>query len=56
MPKLITSAMRAHLDAETTRLAAIWRNHAQGRPAVLLTNHDRDIVFGGDTLPAMQRL
>jgi hypothetical protein len=25
MPKIITPAMRAHLDAETTRLAAIWR-------------------------------
>jgi hypothetical protein len=25
MPKNLTAAMRAHLDAETTRLAAIWR-------------------------------
>jgi hypothetical protein len=25
MPKIITPAMRAHLDAETTKLAAIWR-------------------------------
>ena len=25
MPKIITPAMRAHLDEETTRLAAIWR-------------------------------
>ena len=25
MPKNLTPAMRAHLDAETTRLAAIWR-------------------------------
>jgi hypothetical protein len=25
MPKNLTPAMRAHLDLETTRLAAIWR-------------------------------
>jgi len=25
MPKNLTLAMRAHLDGETTRLAAIWR-------------------------------
>jgi hypothetical protein len=25
MPKNLTPAMRAHLDAETPRLAAIWR-------------------------------
>jgi hypothetical protein len=25
MPKTITPTMRAHLDLETTRLAAIWR-------------------------------
>jgi hypothetical protein len=25
MPKIISPAMRVHLDEETTRLAAIWR-------------------------------
>ena len=28
MPKILTPAMRAHLDAETTRLAAICRSHS----------------------------
>jgi hypothetical protein len=49
MPKLITPAMRAHLDAETTRLAAIWRITRQDGQQFFFTDHDRDIVFGGDT-------
>src|ERR687896_424935 len=52
MPKIITSAMRAHLDAETTRLAAIWRITRKDGQRFFFTDHDRDIVFGGDTYRA----
>jgi hypothetical protein len=48
MPKIITPAMRAHLDAETTRLAAIWRITRKDGAQFFFTDHDRDIVFGGD--------
>jgi uncharacterized phage protein (TIGR02218 family) len=51
MPKTLTLAMRAHLDAETTRPAAIWRitrNDSQQS----FTDHDRDIVFGGEVYRA----
>jgi hypothetical protein len=52
MPKIITPAMRAHLDAETTRLAAIWRITRKDGAQFFFTDHDRDIVFGGDTYRA----
>jgi hypothetical protein len=52
MPKIITTAMRAHLDAETTRLAAIWRITRKDGAQFFFTDHDRDIVFGGDTYRA----
>ena len=52
MPKNLTPAMRAHLDAETTRLAAIWRITRKGGAQFFFTDHDRDIVFGGDTYRA----
>ena len=52
MPKIITPAMRAHLDAETTRLAAIWRITPKDGAQFFFTDHDRDIVFGGDTYRA----
>jgi hypothetical protein len=52
MPKIITPAMRAHLDAETTRLAAIWRiTHKDGQQ-FFFTDYDRDIVFGGEVYRA----
>jgi hypothetical protein len=49
MPKILTSAMRAHLDLETTRLAAIWRITRKDGAQFFFTDHDRDIVFGGET-------
>jgi hypothetical protein len=52
MPKNLTSAMRAHLDAETTRLAAIWRITRTDGQQFFFTDHDRDIVFAGDTYRA----
>ena len=52
MPKNLTPAMRAHLDEETTRLAAIWRITRKDGQQFFFTDHDRDIVFGGDTYRA----
>ena len=52
MPKSLTAAMRAHLDAETTRLAAIWRITRKDGQQFFFTDHDRDIVFGGEVYRA----
>jgi uncharacterized phage protein (TIGR02218 family) len=52
MPKIITPAMRAHLDEETTRLAAIWRITRKDGQQFFCTDHDRDIVFGGEVYRA----
>jgi hypothetical protein len=52
MPKTLTPAMRAHLDAETTRLAAIWRITRKDGQKFFFTDHDRDIVFGGEVYRA----
>jgi Uncharacterized conserved protein (DUF2163) len=52
MPKILTPAMRAHLDAETTRLAAIWRITRKDGQQFFFTDHDRDIVFGGEVYRA----
>jgi hypothetical protein len=46
MPKNLTPAMRAHLDAETTKLAAIWRITRKDGQQFFFTDHDRDIIFG----------
>jgi hypothetical protein len=53
MPKLITPAMQAHLGRKTTRLAAIWRITRKDGQQFFFTDHDRDIVFGGDTTGRM---
>ena len=52
MPKTITSAMRAHLDEETTRLAAIWQITRKDGAQFFFTDHDRDLVFNGETYRA----
>ena len=40
MPKILTSAMRAHLDEETTRLAAIWRITRKDSATVACVTND----------------
>ena len=52
MPKILAPAMRAHLDEETTRLAAIWRITRKDGAQFFFTDHDRDIVFDGNTYRA----
>jgi transposase len=44
--------MRAHLDEDTTRLAAIWRITRKDGQQFFFTDHDRDIVFGGEVYRA----
>ena len=48
MPKILTPAMRAHLDEETTRLAVIWRITRKDGQQFFFTDHDRDIMFEGN--------
>jgi hypothetical protein len=50
MPKSIIPAMRAHLDAETTPLAAIWRITRKDGARFFFTDHERDVVFGGEVV------
>jgi uncharacterized phage protein (TIGR02218 family) len=52
MPKNLTPAMRAHLDGETTRLAALWRITRKDGQKFFFTDHDRDIAFGGEVYRA----
>ena len=52
MPKILTAAMRGHLDGEATRLAAIWRITRKDGAQFFFTDHDRDILFGGDAYRA----
>ena len=49
MPKIIAPAMRAHLDAETTRLCTAWRIERRDGQSFFFTDHDRDLVCGGYT-------
>jgi hypothetical protein len=49
MPKIITPAMRAHLDGETTRLCTAWRIERRDGQSFFFTDHDRDLVYGGNT-------
>jgi hypothetical protein len=49
MPKDLTSAMRAHLGLETTRLCTAWRIVRTDGQEFFFTDHDRDLVFDGDT-------
>jgi uncharacterized phage protein (TIGR02218 family) len=52
MPKILTPAMRAHLDAETSRLAAVWRITRKDGVQFFFTDHDRNIGFGGEVYRA----
>ena len=49
MPKNLTAAMRAHLDQETTRLCTAWRIERRDGQSFFFTDHDRDLVYGGNT-------
>lgn len=52
MPKTVTAAMQSHLAEDATRLASIWRITRVDGQQFFFTDHDQDIVFGGDTYRA----
>jgi hypothetical protein len=49
MPKTISSALRDHLDHETTRLCTAWRIERRDGQSFFFTDHDGDLVYGGNT-------
>jgi len=49
MVKNISSALRNHLDEETTSLATCWRVIRKDGQEFYFTDHDRDILFEGNT-------
>ena len=48
MPKILTPAMRAHLDSETTQLAAIWRITRKDGAQFFFTDHVYGLRRGGN--------
>ena len=50
--KSISPALAAHLSGEVTTLACLWRIVRRDGVAFFFTDHDRDIVFEGDTYRA----
>ena len=49
MPKTISGALASHLALEVTSLASIWRIVREDNTTLFFTDHDKDIVFEGDT-------
>ena len=49
MKTTITSGMEAHLDLTTTTLATCWEITREDGVVFRFTDHDRDILFGGNT-------
>jgi uncharacterized phage protein (TIGR02218 family) len=47
--KTVSSNMRTHLDQTTTTLATCWYIRRTDGTEFFFTDHDRDIVFSGDT-------
>jgi hypothetical protein len=50
--KSITAALSTHLDQEVTTLASCWKIVRRDGQTFFFTDHDRDIVFEGDTYEA----
>lgn len=50
--KSITAALSTHLDGEVTTLASCWRVVRRDGREFYFTDHDRDIVFEGNTYEA----
>lgn len=49
MPKTISGALATHLGLEVTSLATIWKVTREDTTAFFFTDHDKNIVFSGDT-------
>ena len=52
MSKSITGAMQTHLDTEVTSLATCWEVVRRDGVTFYFTDHDIDLVFGGNTYKA----
>lgn len=50
--KSISTALSTHLDGEVTTLASCWKIVRRDGREFFFTDHDRDIVFEGDTYEA----
>lgn len=50
--KTLLADMTAHINGELTTLATCWHVTRRDGEELFLTDHDRDIVFGGDTYVA----
>lgn len=47
--KAASSGMQAHIAGETPTLATLWRVTRTDGAVFCFTDHDRDVVYGGDT-------
>jgi hypothetical protein len=47
--KSVSPALAAHLTGEATTLATLWRVVRRDGAVFTFTDHDRDIVYGGET-------
>jgi len=52
MPKTVTSELAAHLQEETTTLATLWKVTRKDGTVFRFTDHDSDIVRGGERFRA----
>jgi uncharacterized phage protein (TIGR02218 family) len=52
MSKTISAALKAHLAEEVTTIATCWKVARRDGTEFFFTDHDVDIVFGGDTYEA----
>ena len=50
--KTISSAMRTHIQGETTSLCSCWKIVRQDGVILYFTDHDEDVVFSGNTYVA----
>lgn len=49
MPKTVSTAMQAMLDSQSITAATCWRVTRKDGTILRFTDHDQDIVFGGET-------
>ena len=47
--KTISAGLQTHINGTTTSLATIWRIVRKDTTEFFFTDHDKDILFGGDT-------
>ena len=52
MAKTVSASLDSHLDEEVTTLATLWRITRTDGQEFFFTDHDADIVFGGNTYKA----